>query len=80
MTVSGLVNIDPTAAALTQVRLSIPIASNFVSNAQAAGVGSSLTESARIVSDATNDAVIIEYTAVSLANTGFWYTYTYRIV
>lgn len=80
VTVSGLVNIDPTAAGVAQVRLTIPIASNFASNAQAAGVASSQTESARIMSDATNDAVIIDYSAVSTSNTGFWYTYTYRIV
>lgn len=80
VTVGGLVNIDPTAAGAAQVRLSLPIASNFTTNAQAAGVASSLTESARIIADATNDAVLIDYSAVSTANTGFWYTYTYRIV
>ena len=58
VTVSGFVNIDPTATGLTEVGVSLPIASNLAAAEECAGSAYSSTivsEGAAISGDATNN-------------------------
>jgi hypothetical protein len=67
VTVSGTVNIDPTSASTqTSLGISLPIASNFVSLAQLAGIanrssGALATLAASITADATNDRASLTF-------------------
>lgn len=78
--VSGQVDIDPTAAALTELRISLPIASALAANEQCSGVASNLTESARVLADIVNDAALLQFTAVAVTNQSFAYTFTYLVI
>lgn len=83
VTVSGKVDIDPTSAVLTQLGISLPIASNLGSQEHCAGTASCSAVaglSAAIVGDSTNDRAQIEWTAVDTANRSFYFTFTYRII
>jgi len=76
--VAGKLDIDCTAVALTQIGISLPIASNIAGDGDARGGAASLIpESMVIRGDATNDRAEMIYTAVSTANHGvsFWFTY-----
>lgn len=80
--VSGLVLIDPTLCAETNtvMGMTIPIASNFTDTLEAVGTASSVSESAKIYSDATNDRVTFDYNCESdLGNQGYYFQFTYPI-
>lgn len=81
--VYGTVAVDPTTTGTnTRLGISIPIASNFSSGIQAAGVASSRTtnESAPIISDATNDRVEMTWLCVATTNTEFRFMFAYEVV
>ena len=85
VTVSGQVDIDPTAAAgtLTRIRISLPIASNLSAITQLAGVasdGDQNTGSAQIYADTTNHDAVLGFNAKGTANTTFMFTFTYSVV
>lgn len=80
VTVSGRLDIDPTAAALTQVGVSLPIPSAITLTQQCAGVASSRTESAAILGDATNDRAQIEFVSTGTINAGWFFTFTYQVI
>lgn len=81
VTVSGRVDIDPTAAAATQLFMSLPIASALAASNELGGAGGSdKNEVLRIIADATNDRAQINYIALGTANTAFGFTFTYRII
>lgn len=84
VTVYGRISIDPiTTATSTQVRVSLPVASNIGSNNDLAGVcvGDLSDESAgHIVGNAANDEALIEAFPVSTAQHTYAYTYSYTII
>jgi len=84
VTVSGRLDVAATAAAntVTTVRLSLPIASNFTTNAQAGGAGMGTIppgEAVAIAPDATNDAVNLTWYSAGTGSHAMVYTYTYVI-
>lgn len=82
VTVSGRVDIDPTSTGDTQLGLSLPIASNL-GNIQDLGGTLAATTTANfggIYGDATNDRALIRFPAVTTANIGFHFIFSYRII
>jgi len=76
--VAGKLDIDCTAVALTQLGISLPIPSNLAGDGDARGGSVSLIPEAMVIrGDAANDRAEMIYTAVSTANHGvsFWFTY-----
>lgn len=85
VTVSGKMDIDPTAAAPTgtQIGISLPIASAIASQNQLGGGGWANSLSVMqgpIYGDATNDRAEYLFSATSTANTGHFFTFTYLVV
>lgn len=84
VTVYGRVSVDPIASATsTQVRVSLPVASNLGSNSDLAGVcvGDLSDESAgHIVADTANDEALIEAHPVSTSQHTYVYTYSYTVI
>ena len=86
--VTGSMNIDPTLGAptSTQFRLTIPIASNFTTTAQAAGTGAFggtnlvPSQGMAVNSDPTNDEITVDFQAVSAGNTRADITFMYKIL
>lgn len=82
--VAGKANIDPTAAGATVLGISLPVASNFSSDEQAAGVaalsGGASQESGAIYADATNDRVSLGFNAVTTTNSAWYFIFAYRII
>lgn len=83
VTVSGQLEIDPTAAGAVLLGISLPIASAFTTAYQLGGVGSSMAianESYGIEADPTNDRASMKNIAVSTANRVVAYTFTYQLL
>lgn len=83
VTVSGQLDIDPTAAGAVLLGISLPIASNFSTAYQLGGVGSSIAianESYGIEADSTNDRASMKNIAVSTANHTVTYQFTYQVI
>ena len=83
VTVSGKVNIDPTAVGATSLAMSLPIASNLSAEENCCGVATSpaaLSEFAAILGDATNDRALVNFVASNIADHSFYFTFTYRII
>jgi hypothetical protein len=80
--VSGHIEVDATAAAATQVRISLPISSNLGAVGDCAGCAYSNTvaSGAAILADATNDTALMEYVATDTANRALWFSFSYRII
>lgn len=82
-TVSGKVDIDPTAAGAIELGMSLPIASNLAAQEQCAGtvVGvTALDDALWIEGDATNNRAAIKCTAIGVANHSNYFTFTYLII
>ncbi len=82
VTVSGRVDVDPTAAAQWRLGISLPVASNFAAEENCGGTAFNPSNSggAAIRGDATNDRAEMAVTAVSTANHSMFFTFTYRII
>ena len=84
VTFSVVINVTPTASGPTasQIDLSLPIASNFATAVQAAGTGVEGLNSqvGRIASDATNDRLTMNFSAVSTAARNWSITGQYRVI
>lgn len=84
VTVSGKVNIDPTAAGATLLGISLPIASAFTSDEELCGTaalsGGASQESGAIYADATNDRASLSFYAVTTSNSAWYFTFTYRVI
>lgn len=83
VTVSGRVDVDPTAAAATALGISLPIASNFGALEDCAGTAASdavAGQSAAIRANIANDRAEMAWVAVDIANRTMYYTFTYRII
>ena len=84
VTVSGLVDIDPTTIAnFTELGISLPIASTFTNVRQAGGTAVSAVvtqEVAGIAADPGNARAKMVWTASVNSNTVMYFTFTYRIL
>lgn len=78
--VSGKIDVNPTAAGLVQLGISLPVASGFTAIHQLAGTAASpgvSGQSAAIVADFTNDRAEMQFTAVDLNNRAMYFTLMY---
>lgn len=83
VTVSGLIDVDPTAATLIEVDMTLPIASNFVGTTDAAGVTACSFDPSRagsISSNATTDKARLSFTPTTVTNQTNSYTYMYTVL
>ena len=81
VTVSGKFDADPTAAAITQLDISLPIASNLAAQEDLGGIASNGTgEVARIYAETTNNRAVVLWTATTTVNAGWSFEFTYRII
>jgi hypothetical protein len=84
VTVSGKVDVDPTAgAATTRLGISLPIASNFGASEDLGGVAfSSITfgEGAAMFADATNDRAEMRWVNGANGNFAMHFTFTYAVI
>ena len=84
VTVSGKVDLDPTAGAtLTQLGISLPVASNLADAAQCAGSASSnggANGYGSVVGDATNNRAELYCVPTANTNNAWYFTFTYRII
>jgi len=84
VTVSGVVDIDPTSGAtITQLGISLPIASAFANTTDCSGTACAVavaSESGSVVADATNDRANLHIIVASTANHAVSFTFQYRII
>ena len=84
VTVSGQVDIDPTAATVsTQLGISLPIASNIANANECAGTAVSsntISEAGAILGDPTNNRAQLTFLTTSTVNHPMYYTFTYLII
>ena len=83
VTVTGVLDLDPTAAALTQLGISLPIASNLTALGQCAGVAVApgiAGQCAAVRGDVTNDRAQLEYVAVDLTNQPWAFSFSYQVL
>ena len=82
VSVSGVALIDPTAAADTQVGVSLPIASNFGAIEDCAGSGAALSAlwAVAIYADATNNRAEIRFIAPDTTGRNVYLSFQYRII
>jgi hypothetical protein len=83
VTVSGKVDVDPTAAGSAQLGISLPIASNFATAQQCAGTAFAPAiagQGAAILGDTTNDRAQMQWIAVDTTNQAMYFTFTYQVV
>lgn len=85
VTVSGQVDIDPTAGAtLTQLGISLPLASALTAASQCAGTAVAPAVAgyaAAIRGDATNDRAELAFTAgADAANRAWYFSFTYQLI
>lgn len=83
VTVTGKVDVDPTAGASTQLGISLPIASNFANAQECAGVAFAsgiAGQGAAIQGDATNNRAEMVWVAVDTTNQSMFYTFSYQVI
>lgn len=82
VTVSGKVDVDPTAAASTVLGISLPIASNIGATEDLAGTAANpaAQESAALLGDAANNRATMQWIAVGTANRTMYFTFTYQVI
>jgi hypothetical protein len=83
VTVTGKVDVDPTAAGLTQLGIDLPAASNLGAAEDCAGVAFAprvAAQGAAIIGSAANNRAIMEWIAVDVTNQPMYFTFTYQII
>lgn len=83
VSVSGIISVNATAAATTELGISLPIASNFGTFRDCAGVAFAPTSSgmgAAIGADAANDRAEMEWVAVALGAHNMHFNFSYRVI
>lgn len=84
VTVSGRVDVNPTAAAsaLTQLGISLPIASNIANTNECGGtaIASAVAGNGAILGDATNNRAELNFLAGFTTDQPMYFTFTYRII
>lgn len=82
ITVAGIVGIDPTAAAATELGVSLPVASNFTTNLELGGTFGDHTTAANIGiirADATNDRARFLINTPDTANRNYSFIFMYQV-
>jgi hypothetical protein len=83
VTVSGKVDVDPTAAAATELGLSLPVASNLGATENLGGTAFALAvagQGAAILADAANDRASMQWVAVDVANRSMYFSFQYVVI
>lgn len=83
VTVSGRVDVDPTAAGAVLLGISLPFASNLANANECAGSAAAsgiAGQSAAISGDAANDRASMQWVAVDVTNQPMFFTFTYRVI
>lgn len=83
VTVSGKVDVNPTATGTTKLGISLPIASNLGAAEDCAGTAASTGfagESGPITGDAGNDRALLDWVTASSANHDMYFTFTYVVI
>lgn len=83
VTVGGSITVDPTTASvLTEVGISLPVASAFTASDQLGGVSAcgGAARSGQILADAANDRAQFLFTPVDVANRTQAFTFSYRVL
>lgn len=83
VTVSGLVQFDPTAAALCELDMTLPIASNFANQRECAGTAGApgyAANTATIYANTTGDLARLSVVATMTVNATWMLHFTYRII
>ena len=84
VTVSGRVDIDPTAAAAdTRLGISLPVASALTAGNDCAGTAFAFGvagQGAGIMGDATNDRAEMRWVAGDITNMSMFFSFTYRVI
>lgn len=80
--VSGRVDIDPTAAAATQIDISLPLASGFTTAQQLSGtaVCRDAFQAGVVFANATNDRARLEFIASDTSNREWRFIFQYQII
>lgn len=81
VTVSGKVDVDPTAGTTTtQLGISLPVASTLSANQEVAGAGSTIAGNAgALLGDTVNDRAQLEFVSAGTSSETFFFTFTYLI-
>lgn len=84
VTVSGTVTVTPTIVGACNLKMTMPVASNFTFSGQAAGVMAGTTpgqnRTGAILADVTGQQFEFIFTPVSATSTTYAFTVTYQIV
>ena len=82
VTVSGKVTIDPTAAAATELGISLPVASNFGAVEDCGGVAfcTAVQQGGGITADITNDRAALRFLANNTTAQEMCFVFSYQIV
>jgi hypothetical protein len=82
VTGSGKITVDPTAAVATEIGISLPIASNFGADEDAAGVAYSQTnaQGGGISADTANDRMALKFLAIGTASVTLYFTFSYQVI
>lgn len=83
VTVSGRVDMDPTATGAVTLGMSLPIASNFAQLYQCGGTAVTdavAGQAASIAADAVNKRAMVEFTATDTSNRRWAFAFMYRVV
>lgn len=80
--VSGFLLVNPSAAAATELRISLPIASSFASNSDCGGVAAALAvnQSGGIIADSANDAASLQFVATDTAERAMAFSFSYQLI
>lgn len=81
VSVSGKVDVDPTAAAASELGISLPIAADLASLQECAGAAFAsgiAGQGAAIVGDSGNDRASMRWVAVDVTNQPMYFTFSYR--
>jgi hypothetical protein len=84
VTVSGRVDVDPTAGAtLTTLGISLPIASALANANECAGTGVSpgiAGQCAAVLGDVANARASLQWTSADVTNQALYFSFTYRVI
>lgn len=83
VTVSGKVDVDPTAAGSTVLGISLPVASNLSAAEQCSGTAAAIAiagQCAAILGDAANNRALMQWIAVDTTNQAMHFSFTYLVI